>query len=183
MRPFTLRTDRLVLDQPTPDDVDPVTEYCQDPIFEKFMSTPWPYTRPDAEKFIGTIVTANWDANTEYTWAVRHEDAFMGLLGFRTKNRDIGFWLGAPHRGHGYATEAVTAVLDWIFESSRREVLWECYIGNAASASVARKAGFTFRGEGTALVPARDGTHQLAWKGTIAASDSRDPKPGWPEAL
>jgi RimJ/RimL family protein N-acetyltransferase len=180
VKPVTLSTSRLVLDQPTLADVDLVTLYCQDPLFERFLSTPWPYTRADAEKFLGEIVPARWSDDDEYTWALRIGGEFAGLLGFRTRMRDIGFWLGEPHRGHGYMTEAVGAVLDWVFETSKRDVLWECYLGNANSVGVARKTGFTFRGEGRALIPDRDGTYPVAWKGTISAADSREPKPGWP---
>jgi RimJ/RimL family protein N-acetyltransferase len=183
VKPVTLTTARLVLDLPTLDDVDLVTEYCRDPVFERFLSTPWPYQREDAVKFVGTIVPAHWAEDIEFTWAMRVDGAFAGMLGFRTRKRDIGFWLGAPHRGHGYMPEAVTAVLDWIFASSNRDVLWECYLGNSNSVAVARKTGFTFRGEGKALIPQRDGTYPTAWKGTISAADSRDPKPGWPEAF
>jgi RimJ/RimL family protein N-acetyltransferase len=182
VKPVVLRTARLVLDQPTADDIDLVTEYCRDPVFEQFMSTPWPYQRSDAEKFVGTVVPRNWAKDAEYTWAVRSGGEFAGMLGFRTGNRDIGFWLGAPFRGRGYMTEAVGVLLDWAFEQDGRDVLWECYIGNLDSAGVARKAGFTFRGEGEALIPTRDGARPLAWKGTIARSDARDQKPGWPSS-
>ena len=182
MKPVTLTTARLVLDQPTLNDVELVTRYCQDPLFERFVSTPWPYTTDDAVKFVGSVVPTAWAHDTEYTWAVRVGGVFAGMLGFRTRSRGIGFWLGAPHRGHGYMTEAVGAVLDWVFASSARDVHWECYLGNASSVGVARKAGFSFQGEGEATVPQRDGRHPLAWKGTISATDSREPKPGWPES-
>jgi RimJ/RimL family protein N-acetyltransferase len=180
VKPFTLKTARLVLDEPTSEDVPLMTTYCQDPIFKEFLPTPWPYQREDAVTFIESVVPARWADDSECSWAVRVDGEFAGMLGFRTGNRDLGFWLGAPHRGHGYMAEAVSALLDWAFASSNRDVLWECYLGNLASAGVARRAGFSFRGEGTALVPARDGTYPMAWKGTISATDSRDPKPGWP---
>lgn len=180
MKPFELRTARLLLDQPNAEDVDAITEYCQDPVFERFLSTPWPYRRSDAEKFVEKVVPNGWADDLEYTWAIRLDGRFLGPIGIRVRRRDIGFWLGAPFRGNGYMPEAVTAVLDWAFSVSRSDVLWECYLGNAASVAVARKTGFTFRGEGTALVPDRDGTFPQALKGTISMTDTREPKPGWP---
>jgi RimJ/RimL family protein N-acetyltransferase len=180
VKPVELRTARLVLDEPTIADVDIVTEFCRDPVFEKYMVTPWPYQRSDAEEFLGELVHRWWEQDSEYTWALRADGELIGVIGYRTGGRDIGFWLGAPHRGQGYMPEAVAAVLDWLFERTDDEVLWECVIGNAASVAVARKSGFTFRGEGTAVFVDREGDHPLAWKGTIAKSDSRDPKPGWP---
>ena len=180
MKPTPLRTARLVLDQPTADDIDLVTEYCQDPVFEQFLSTPWPYRRRDAEKFVGQVVPGSWNNGTEATWAIREDGVFLGLIGFRTLHRDLGFWLGAPHRGRGIMPEAIGAVLDWAFELGDADVQWECFLGNAPSAAAARKAGFSYRGRGPSLVAARDGFHPEAEKASIARTDSRDPKPGWP---
>jgi RimJ/RimL family protein N-acetyltransferase len=180
MKPVTLTTPRLVLDLPTLDDVDLTTEYCQDPIFEKFMLTPWPYDRTDAEKFLGFVVPVSWKDDSEFTWAIRRDDVFLGVVGYRAKRHDIGYWLGSPHRGHGYMVEAVTAVADWVFAELGTEVLWECIPGNVASRSVAYKAGFTWDGLGPSLYADRDGNPTEAWRGSLAPNDSREPKPGWP---
>jgi RimJ/RimL family protein N-acetyltransferase len=180
MKPVVLTTARLVLDQPTLDDVDLTTEYCQDPIFEGFMLTPWPYRRSDAEKFVGTVIPMLWDDDVEYTWALRHEGEFLGLVGFRVRAHDIGYWVGAPHRGKGFMPEAVGAVADFAFERSQRALVWECIPGNLASAMVARKAGFSFLGEGISLYLDRGGAEAVAWRGNLAPTDSREPKPGWP---
>jgi RimJ/RimL family protein N-acetyltransferase len=180
MKPATLRTPRLVLDQPTLDDVELITGYCQDPIFERFMVTPWPYRRENAIGFVVDYVPVAWDSDTEFTWALRLDGELIGMVGFRTGHRDIGFWLGGPHRGNGYMTEATGAVLDWVFEQGFDEVLWECFPGNSASVSVARKAGFTFTGVNASIVTRRDGSHPPSWHGAIARGDSRDTKPGWP---
>jgi RimJ/RimL family protein N-acetyltransferase len=180
VKPVELRTARLVLDQPTADDVDLVTEYCQDPVFETFMLTPWPYRRSDAERFVGTIIPMLWEEDAEYTWAMRHEREFLGLIGFRTGPNDVGYWLGGPHRGRGFMAEALAVVADFAFERSRRDLLWECVPGNVASATVARKAGFTFTGEAKSLYRDRAGAEAIAWSGRLSADDSREPKPGWP---
>jgi RimJ/RimL family protein N-acetyltransferase len=180
MRPVTLETERLVLDQPTLADVDVVTEYCQDPVFERFMLTPWPYRRADAEKFLGTVVPMMWEDDVEYTWALRSSGELLGLIGYRTRASDVGFWLGGPHRGHGYMPEALDAVIDWVFERTDRPILWECIPGNASSASVARSRGFTWLGEGESLYRDRAGAKAVAWRATLSPSDSREPKPGWP---
>jgi len=180
VRPVTLVSARLVLDQPTLDDVDLVTEYCQDPIFETFMLTPWPYQRSDAEKFVGTVVPIWWEDDSEYTWAIRRDGEFLGVVGYRTMRHDIGFWLGTPHRGRGCMTEAVGAVADWVFSQTGTEILWECIPGNLASASVARKAGFTWDGEAPSIYRTREGEQTTAWTGSLAPNDSREPKTGWP---
>jgi RimJ/RimL family protein N-acetyltransferase len=180
MKPVVLRTSRLVLDQPTDDDVDLIAEYCTDPRFETYMVTPWPYTRDDAAHFALEYVPDAWTRSTEFTWAIRRDNEFVGMIGFRPHRTDIGFWLGAPSRGKGYMPEAVGGLLDWLFAEGYDGILWECFLGNEASAAVARKSGFTFTGQAPSDITARDGTHPAAWHAIIHAADSRDPKPGWP---
>jgi RimJ/RimL family protein N-acetyltransferase len=182
VKPVTLVTDRLVLDQPTVADVDITTEYCQDPLFERFMVTPWPYSRADAVGFFVDYVPRAWERNNEYTWALRRDNEFLGVIGFRPAGNDVGYWIGAPHRGYGYMTEAMGAVLDWLFAQGYDDILWECFAGNAGSASVARKNGFTFTGDSESNLSARDGSHPQALHAVLKAEDSRDPKPGWPTA-
>jgi RimJ/RimL family protein N-acetyltransferase len=179
MKPVTLHTARLVLDQPTVDDVDDIARYCQDPLFEKVLTTPWPYTREDALAFATEFLPNGWRLDTEYGWALRLDGLLVGVASWRARG-DVGFWMGEPHRGRGYMTEAVGAILDWVFSTGVGEVSWECLAGNAGSASVARKAGFTYTGARDSLVVHRGGVVAPAWHGVIAATDSRAPKPGWP---
>jgi RimJ/RimL family protein N-acetyltransferase len=170
-----------VLDQPTLGDVDLITHYCQDQAFAGLsMTTPWPYEREHAVGFVSQFVPNSWSVDGEYTWALRRDGTLIGMVGYRTTGRDIGYWLGAEYRGNGYMPEAVAAVLDWLFGIGLDEIVWETVVGNRASVSVARATGFTFTGEHRSLFTARDGSHPRAWQGVLRSSDSREPKPGWP---
>lgn len=180
MKPVTLSTARLVLDQPTLDDVDAIASYCSDPLFEKYMTTPWPYTRADAIGFVTDFAVGGWATDREYTWAIRRDGEFVGVVGYRTARGDIGFWLGGPHRNNGYMTEAVGAVADWLFSRGVASIDWFCLAGNGASAAVARKSGFTFTGERPSPHAHRGRGEVPAWCGTLATIDTRDEKPGWP---
>jgi RimJ/RimL family protein N-acetyltransferase len=180
VKSVVLHTARLVLDQPTVRDVDLATEYCQDPLFEQFMVTPWPYTRADAVGFFVDYVPRAWELDREFSWALRRDGEFLGMIGFRPAGNDIGYWIGAPHRGNGYVTEALGAVLDWLFSQGFGDIEWECFVGNASSVGVARKNGFRFTGQGESNITARDGSHPPALHAVLSADDSRDPKPGWP---
>jgi RimJ/RimL family protein N-acetyltransferase len=182
MIPVVLRTERLVLDQPTESDIPLITEYCQDPLFERYLTTPWPYTQEHARGFVTEYVRKGWSDGSEATWALRlpEDGLLLGVVGHRTAGREVGFWLGDPHRGKGYMPEAVHAVLDWVFQRGAGSVEWECIVGNTASASVARKCGFRYTGEGPARHPGRNGAHPLAWHGELKADEDRSLKPGWP---
>ncbi len=83
MRPVALRTARLVLDEPTLADADLVAQYCRDPLFERYLTTPWPYSRADAEAFLGEFVPESWASGTELTWAIRRASggALLGMIG------------------------------------------------------------------------------------------------------
>ncbi|MET0989655.1 MAG: GNAT family N-acetyltransferase [Glaciihabitans sp.] len=194
MRPFVLETARLRLDSPVASDRARLVEYCQDPAFERFLTLPWPYTQKDAEVFLGTLVPRWWETDAEYTWALRWRDDtagsattpasagtdFLGVIGFRLKSRSIGFWLGAEHRGAGLMPEAFAAVARWAFDAGFPKIVWECVVGNLASASVARRAGFTFGGEKESAMAYRDGSHPASWHGTLVPHNLGVPQDGWP---
>lgn len=181
MIPVDLRSPRLRLDQPGPADIDLIAEYCVDPLFERYLTTPWPYERKDAEFFVGDFVPRGWATGAEFTWAMRASGVFVGVIGVRTERQDVGFWLGAPFRGLGYMSEALDAVADLAFTRLGFDALrWECLVGNTASAATARAVGFAYTGEAPARVPARDGSAPPAWHGILRPGDARSRTAGWP---
>jgi RimJ/RimL family protein N-acetyltransferase len=132
---------------------------------------------------VSEFVPRGWASDSEYTWAIRREagSEIMGVIGWRAEESDIGFWLGDTHRGHGFMTEATIAVTDWLFEAVGVEsVIWECVIGNSASASTANKAGFRYEGERPALRASRDGTHSPHWHAVLHRGDAHEPSALWP---
>jgi RimJ/RimL family protein N-acetyltransferase len=182
--PVVLRTERLVLDRPTLGDVDAITAACQDPLFEQYLMTPWPYRREDAVGFVSTFVPDGWSGDQEYTWAIRERvgGPLIGVVGIRRRDDGsaaIGYWMAAESRGHGFMTESARAVVDWaIAERSGDPIGWEAVVGNAASRSVARKLGF--RLVDTRPHPLREGRPDVpTWFGELRADDDRTPKE-WP---
>jgi RimJ/RimL family protein N-acetyltransferase len=181
MVPFELRTDRLVLDEPDEADIDDITRFCQDPRFARFLTLPAPYSRRDAAHFVRQHVPEGWATDTEYTWAIRRTGAtgaLLGMIGLRTARPDLGYWLGEPHRGHGFMTEAVGAVTAWALRSGWDHVEWECVAGNTDSAAVARRSGFAYTGEGPSILTFRNGSHPHSWHGVLPPP-AGDPIP-WP---
>ncbi|MDJ0376343.1 GNAT family N-acetyltransferase [Cryobacterium sp. PH31-L1] len=188
-----------MLDHPVAGDADRVFEYCQDPIFERFLTVPWPYYREHADGFLNEYVPSGWMSDREYTWALRDTPGaeLLGVIGLRLTGDSvaadasvhrlgsIGFWLGTPHRGRGLMPEAQRLVADWAFSSGIIDVLqWECLLGNVASARAAWKSGFRFSGVRSSVALYRDGSYPDSWQGHLAAGDDRAPQPGWPaEAL
>jgi len=184
MTPFSVRTARLVLNQPTIADADDIIAYCSDPVFEHYLTIPWPYTRDDAVGFVEGYVAEGWAENREWTWAIRDADAgpLLGVIGVRMERGMVGYWLGAEHRGLGILPEALAAVIDAVFaRTDLDEVHWECILGNVASMRVAKKAGFRYTGVQLGQVRGRDGRQSTSWTGVLRRDDDRAPKEGWPD--
>jgi ribosomal-protein-serine acetyltransferase len=57
---------------------------------------------------------------------------------------ELGYWLTTDGEGHGFMTEAVTAVTAWGFnELGMQRIQIQCASTNERSASVARRCGYT----------------------------------------
>lgn len=183
MDPFALRTARFTLDQPVAADVDVIAASCTDPVFERFMATPWPYERRHAVGFVDEYVTQGWSTGREWTWAIRTEPGadLLGVVGVRLEGGMVGYWLGAPYRGRGILPDVLDTVIDAVFARTDLDrVRWECTVGNVASMRVAAKCGFRYTGERPGLIPDRQGVPIPAWHGELARDESREEKPGWP---
>lgn len=74
--------------------------------------------------------------------------AFLGGVGFHVRDWElryfeIGYWLRRSAEGHGYITEAVRLVTDFLFEQlGAQRVEIRCDALNRRSASVAERLGF-----------------------------------------
>jgi RimJ/RimL family protein N-acetyltransferase len=182
-----LETTRLRLDAVTPADTDAVFEYCQDADIQKWIPIPSPYTRDAAEFFTGPY--AELGMGDQFTlWAIRDRVGgnLLGTIELRHQplaSGSVGYWLGARHRGAGIMTEALGTLLDHAFSDdglALTRVEWEAVSGNAASAEVARRAGFRFEGERRLSTVFRD-SRVDAWFAAILRDDPREPQDGWPE--
>ncbi|MGZ0153270.1 GNAT family N-acetyltransferase [Kribbella sp. WER1] len=58
----------------------------------------------------------------------------------------FGYWIGPGARGRGYATRAVVLLTRWLFELGAARAFLTVEADNAASAAVARRAGFVHEG-------------------------------------
>ena len=58
---------------------------------------------------------------------------------------DIGYWIGAPYWGNGYASEAGRAIIERARELGVETIILKYFDGNDASRRVSEKLGFTWR--------------------------------------
>ncbi len=114
---------------------------------------PHPYSLVDADQWIASI------GSDEFVRAVEHNGELIGAVGYIERDStqaEIGYWIGKPWWGHGFATEAAQALVRYCFEDVRfKRLTCGHFIDNAASARVIRKLGFRRVGSGSNWCEAR----------------------------
>lgn len=139
-------------------DAPAVAEQCADPLIsETTLTVPRPYSLEDASRFI------------EFSRAARERGEMLGLGIFddgdgrgapwrlvgtcglvftpRDRRAELGFWIGVPFWGRGYATEAAGAIVDFGFRVLALERIHAGHFaGNEASGRVQHKLGMVREG-------------------------------------
>jgi RimJ/RimL family protein N-acetyltransferase len=143
-----LETARLVLRAPRRGDVKAIVRLINDrQVAENTARLPHPYALRDAEDFIAAVNRQPGEA----TYMITLGGEVIGACGVepREAGAEIGYWLGVPHWGHGFATEAVRAVIDRAFGELGHGVLEaRARVSNPASRRVLEKCGFQWTGVG-----------------------------------
>ncbi|CAH0999977.1 hypothetical protein LEM8419_01197 [Neolewinella maritima] len=143
MLPEQLITDRLLLSPPALADASAIIALANDPLIaEMTLAIPSPYGEADAVQFLHLVNTAR-KTETGFIYAIRSPEqrSFMGAVGLHLHKKyghaEIGYWIGAPHRGQGYVAEAVGAVIDAGFGYTELQRIHAIHrIDNAASGGV-----------------------------------------------
>jgi len=146
----TIRTDRLMLRPLRPSDAGPVTLHVSDPRLARMTTLiPHPYPPGAAEAFIEGTLKGRRD---EEVWAIDATpidgEELVGLVSYRPRGDELGYWVGPPYWNSGYASEAVAALVGHLFTA--REIARlsaPVFADNAASAAVLGKLGFRQAGE------------------------------------
>jgi RimJ/RimL family protein N-acetyltransferase len=144
-------TDRLTLRPPVASDVAEITRLAGDfAIASMTTRMPHPYAEADARQFVHLV--ARQDAARERTFVIERDgEGLIGAIGFHRTPRgplELGYWIGRPHWGQGYATEAVAGALHWASADwGRKAISSGHFADNARSANVLIKSGFLYTGE------------------------------------
>jgi len=82
---------------------------------------------------------------------LRESETLCGGVGLRIESdhrrAELGYWIGVPHWGNGYATEAAGAVVNYGFSMlGLRRIFASHFANNSASARVLRKIGMRREG-------------------------------------
>lgn len=115
------------------------------------LSIPHPYEDGMAEAWFATHAPA-FDRGEMATLAVTASSAgLVGAIGLRIerdhRRAELGYWIGVPYWGRGFATEAAKAVIRFGFEQLSLNRIHACHLTrNPASGRVMIKAGMRLEG-------------------------------------
>lgn len=146
-----LVTERLVLRPPHDDDLPDLVEFANNRrVADMLARMPYPYGEAEGRAFLA-LSRSGRSADTVYALALGENGAFVGCAGLNRTERGLvlGYWVGQPYWGRGYATEAAHALVDLAFRATCIETLEvSCRVTNPASRRVIHKCGFQYVGQG-----------------------------------
>jgi RimJ/RimL family protein N-acetyltransferase len=137
-----LATARLVLRAPRRSDVKAIAALANDRrVAANTARIPHPYAVEDAEQFIAAVNKRDGEA----CFAVTLDGAPIGVcsIDLREDGPELGYWLGVPYWGRGFATEAARALIDHAFGDLDHDTLISgARVNSPASRRVLEKCGF-----------------------------------------
>jgi len=156
-----LKTQRLILRPPVLADAARVSLLAGDYDVASMTGTiPHPYSEQMAAEWIGEVLKGEEGV----VFMIEREGSLVGCTGYRAFEPDhaeLGYWIGKPYWGHGYATEAVRALIAHAFDADGFGYLRAGHFSdNPASARVIEKLGFVAQGGELRDCAARGGSAQ-----------------------
>jgi [ribosomal protein S5]-alanine N-acetyltransferase len=149
----TLTTQRLILRPFSLDDADAVQALAG--AYEVALNTssiPHPYPDGGAALWIGTH-QAQFEQGQGVHLAITRQrgEQLIGAMGLglslEHRRAELGYWIGVPFWGQGYATEAARAVVDYAFRQlDLLRITSTHFARNPASGRVMQKLGMTREG-------------------------------------
>jgi RimJ/RimL family protein N-acetyltransferase len=107
---------------------------------------PHPYSEQMAAEWIAGAL----EGEEGVVFMIERQEGLIGCTGYRAMAADyaeLGYWIGKPYWGRGYATEAVGALVAHAFDADGFDFLMAGHFAdNPASAAVLRKLGFVAQG-------------------------------------
>ena len=109
---------------------------------------PHPYPPGEAVRFIERYVLPGRADGTYFGFVMVDADQVVGHIGLKHMDRErgeaeVGYWVGRPYWGRGYASRAVREIVTFAFEElGLRRLYAHVLAHNPASGRVLEKAGF-----------------------------------------
>ncbi len=133
-----------------PEHADAIQRLASDARIAATTSIPHPYPEHGARDFIAGHLAAR-AAGRSYAFAIMEGEELVGVCGVRGlepgATPELGYWIGVPYWGKGYATFGLRMLLEFVFGNLKLpRVLARVLEGNDASRRVLEKNGFLLAG-------------------------------------
>lgn len=163
---YRIETKRLVVRCYQPSDATLLADSVGESVEHLKPWMPWAHNEPEPFEYKAKRVVefrGKFDLGKDYVYGIfnREETRLLGGTGLHTrlgeKELEIGYWIHKDFVKQGLVTESTAALVKVAFEiihMHRIEI--HCDPGNAASAAVPRKLGFTHEGTLRAKTPFLD---------------------------
>jgi RimJ/RimL family protein N-acetyltransferase len=131
-------------------------------------SVPYPYTEAHGREWIARVQQDHATGRPRrFAIALRETDLLIGGVGLDGSTGDdseepaLGYWVGQPHWGNGYAREAVGAVIDYGLRTLGMPTI-RAYTdpSNLASQKILLRCGLEPVGEIELIRPTRNGARR-----------------------
>ena len=144
-----IKTARLILRKIAADDLEMIYNWMSDPEMVKYED--WiPHENVDYTCGFISWLTGDYVSDQTYCWGILLGNDIIGFAMVVDVNEwsgSIAYYIAKPHWSNGYASEAVGAILDFMFnEVGVHRITAKHSIKNTASGKVLRKAGMRYRG-------------------------------------
>ena len=149
MEPLLIETERLLIRTLCEADIPELVPLIGDRrVAATTLRIPHPFEEKHAREFLESPPKEN-----ELRMGIRLRDtnALIGGIGLHPypehKRAELGYWIGVPYWGHGYATEAAGAVVRYGFERTQLNRIFAGHFKhNPASGKVLQKIGMKYEG-------------------------------------
>ncbi|MBO0345553.1 GNAT family N-acetyltransferase [Roseibium sp. CAU 1637] len=148
--PLPQEADRVRLDLPRRDDLPDIMYLANNHRIAANLATmPHPFSLEDAKALVQKAEAAHGNS-AFFAIRLRTTGRFIGVARYANVEEGmpvhVGYWLGEPFWGQGFATEAVHALVDHAFtHGTMDELTAACRVTNPASRRVLVKSGFQYR--------------------------------------
>lgn len=140
-----IKAERLTLRPMTEKDTDALVSLLRDPVITKTFMVPLYETRAEYEALAAKLIEFSRPEDTVHLqYAVCLGERLIGFVndcGIEEDSIEIGYVIDPVFHGHGYATEAVKAILPELREMGFRRVEAGYFEENPASLRVMEKCG------------------------------------------
>lgn len=150
---FEIRTERLILRPPSPEDSGKLFYLMADDDLTKFLT--WePHNNIEQTKCVIESLIEQQNNDKGYHWCITHNLNIVGLVSLIdvkrkirtwTLNRaELSYWVGTNYQGNGFATEASRAIVEFGFDKlGLHKIIVAHATENLQSEKICEKLGFS----------------------------------------